>query len=138
MKSKPMNFLLCVSVVAIALITGCGQSNPELCIVEGKVTHNGRPVPKLYLVFRPANLMKAAESCALTDENGRFEMMIGSTPGVFRGPNTVTADDPHAADGRTVSDDPEYLEVITKYSPEKSTYKVDVRKNMYSLEIKFD
>ena len=138
MKSVSLKFVFVIAITAISLSAGCNQSNPELCIIQGKVTHNGKPMSKLYLVFRPADLMKAAESCALTDENGKFEMMIGSTPGVFRGENTITADDPLRADGRKVSTEPDYLEVINKYSPANSTYKMIVQKNVYDLEIKLD
>ncbi len=133
------SYLLC-SVISLCILfcCGCGQSDTGLYIVKGKVTHKGKGVAKLYLMFRPTDLMKAAESTALTDQDGNFEMSVGSTPGVFPGEHTVSAQDPWKADGRQVSTEPEYLEVVEKYSPENSQYKVEIRKDTYDLEIKFD
>lgn len=125
-------------LILSSLISGCGPSGPTLYTVRGKVTHNGKPMAKLYIVFQPDDPLKAAESIALTEDDGSYEMSIGSTPGVFPGEHTVTADDPRRPDGLKISTEPDYLEVIKKYGPGVSTYRVDIQKNMKDFEIKLD
>lgn len=140
-EAVPLKFRLGLSLfigLLLACSSGCNRGTPELYVVRGKVTHNGKPISKLYLVFRPTDQRKAAESCALTDQNGNFEMMIGSTIGVFPGEHTITVEDPLKADGRQVRLDPDYLAVTEKYSPETSTYKMDIKKHWYDLELKLD
>ena len=120
------------------LLIGCGKDGPEMYRVRGTLTHQGKPVPKIYLVFKPDDLTKYAESVAVTDAEGRFDMMIGSTPGVFPGPHTIIAEDPLAADGAKTSEEPDYLAVIAKYGPEVSTYRMTIEKDLSNLELKLD
>jgi hypothetical protein len=135
---KSLWLMPALAIVVIILFGGCGKSGPELYRIRGVVTHQGKPVPKLYLVFRPDDLTKYAEAVAVSDANGRFEMMIGSTVGVFPGPHTVIAEDPLAVQGAKTSDDPAYSAVCKKYSADASPLKLTIDKNESNLELKLD
>jgi len=127
--------LLCVlSVVAV----GCGPSGPQLYQVKGRVTHNGKPVKYIYLTFIPDDETTKAISTSSSDENGNFEMKIGSTPGVYPGEVTIAAHDPLIAIGSKTSTEPDYLEVCKKYAPGKSALKMKIEKNETNLELKLD
>jgi hypothetical protein len=127
-----------LAILLVILLAGCSKSGPELYRVRGVVTHQGKPVSKLYLVFRPDDLTKYAEAVAVTDDNGRFDLMIGSTTGVFPGPHTVIAEDPLAVQGAKSSEDPAYLAVCKKYSSAGSTLKITIDKNESNLQLKLD
>ncbi|QDS94914.1 hypothetical protein FF011L_36970 [Roseimaritima multifibrata] len=126
---------LCSS--ALPLLSGCTPST-GFYEVEGTVTHNGEPVPKVFLIFHPANPDIHPEAMAMSDEQGRYKMMVGNSPGVPPGEHTVYATDPAAVQGGSSSDDPDYKEVITKYGPGTSTYKVTIDKDESELELKLD
>lgn len=119
------------------LASGCG-SDVDLKQIKGVVTHNGKPVPSLYLTFMPADPATQAASSSSTDAEGRFELKIGSKGGVMPGKYTVTVSDPAAMMGGSSSDDPVYKEVCKKYAQGKSTYTFDVDKSNPSLELKLD
>lgn len=73
--------LCCLSVI---FLSGCGgESGPELVAVRGKVTHNGQPVPGLFVTFLPKN---GRPSWALTSDTGAFEAhYTNSRDGVLPG-----------------------------------------------------
>ncbi|WP_153556117.1 carboxypeptidase-like regulatory domain-containing protein [Roseimaritima sediminicola] len=119
------------------LLTGC-TPDTGYYDVAGVVTHNGQPVPKVFITFHPANTDVHPEAMAMTDEEGRFELAVGSTPGVPPGEHTVWAMDPAALNGGATSDAPEYKAVITKYAPGASTYKVTIDQDETDLELKLD
>ncbi len=131
-----------VLVVLLSLLSllssGCGSGGPKLYSIKGQVTHNGKPVKYLMLSFIPDDENTKATSTGSTDEEGRFEMMIGSTPGVFPGPHTITASDPLIVVGSKSSTEPEYLAVIAKYAPGKSPLKMNIEKSDSNLQLKLD
>src|SRR5690242_15960595 len=92
----PSVLLLSAMFVAFA---GCGASNSPICRVSGTLTYKGKPIPQVFLRFEPDDLTTKATSMAVTDASGKFEMSIGSTPGVYRGKVKVFCDDPLAAMG---------------------------------------
>ncbi|QEG42686.1 hypothetical protein [Roseimaritima ulvae] len=124
-------------LAGLPLLVGCGNDS-GLYEVEGTVTHNGQPVPKLLVVFRPDDLTTGAESMGETDEQGNFVMKVGRTEGVFPGPHTVYVDDPAALQGGSSSDDPGYQEVVKKYSADASDYRITIDGDTYDLELKLD
>ncbi len=130
--------LVVLGLVSVVAAAGCNQAGATLYKVKGTVTHQGKPVPELYLVFRPDDLTTKAEAVAITDENGKFELIVGPDPGCFPGKHKVIAEDPRAAQGGKTTDDPGYQAVCAKYGPDASTYEIDVNKNMYDLEVKLD
>jgi hypothetical protein len=79
---------------------------------------------------------------AVTDASGKFEMFIGSTPGVYRGKVKVFCDDPQAAmGGKTpVPADIEsaYRELCSKYGAGKSTYELTIDKANSHLALALD
>jgi hypothetical protein len=139
MKS-PTNGLWCA--LALLALAGCGNSNPNLCEVRGTLTYKGQPIPQVYLRFEPDDLTTKATSMAVTDADGKFEMAMGSTPGVYKGKVKVFCDDPMAAmGGRTpVPKEVEaaYRELCAKYGAGKSTYELTIDKDQPNFELKLD
>ncbi len=135
---------LVVLIVApvLLVLAGCGRSDGDLCEIKGTLTYKGKPIPGVYLRFEPENLARGSTSMAVTEANGKFEMFIGSTRGVFRGKVKVFCDDPLAAMGgkTAVSADiePAYRELCAKYGHGKSTYEITIEKSNPNLELRFD
>ena len=129
------------AAIALAL-GGCGKSNPNICQVKGTLTYKGQPIPQVYLRFEPDDLTTKATSMAVTDSSGKFEMAMGSTPGVYKGKVKIFCDDPMAAmGGRTpVPKEVEsaYRELCTKYGAGKSTYELTIDKDEPDFELKLD
>ena len=130
-------------VVALALFAaGCGESNSAICRVSGTLTYQGKPIPQVYLRFEPDDLTTKATSMAMTDANGKFEMMMGSTPGVYRGKVKIYCDDPLAAMGGKTPVPAEvekaYRELCSKYGAGKSTFETTIDKSNSNLELKLD
>ncbi len=75
---------------------------------------------------------------AVTDQDGRFEMKIGSQPGVFPGPHKITCMDPQSIMGAKSSTDPDYIAVTTKYAPGKSVMTINIEKNESNLKLELD
>lgn len=123
--------VLLLASALIPTLTGCG-SDSDICPISGTLTYKGKPMPQVYLRFEPDDLTTKSTSMAVTDANGKFEMMIGSTPGVFRGKVKVFCDDPLAAMG-TKSPvpkevEPAYRELCAKYGAGKSTHVLTIDK----------
>ena len=138
---KRRTLVLLVAVALIPVLTGC-RSNSNICPISGTLTYKGKPMPQVYLRFEPDDLATKSTSMAVTDANGKFEMMIGSTPGVFRGKVTVFCDDPLAAMG-TKSPvpkeiEPAYRELCAKYGAGKSTYQLTIDKPTSNLQLNLD
>ena len=127
-----------VLLIIGSCFTGCTNSGPDLYTFSGKVTHQGKPVEKLFIKFTPDDLNTKSESVAISDEHGNFNMLISDTSGVFPGSHTVSCQDPLKLMGGKTSDDPGYLACIKKYAPGKSEMKVEVSKNTSGYELKFD
>jgi hypothetical protein len=141
LESNPMlkSPACCALLIAVSLFpAGCGGSGPKLYKVKGVATHNGKPVKYLYITFTPDDLQTKALSTGACDEEGRFEMKIGSIAGVYPGKVTVSAHDPLIDMGSKTSEEPDYLAVIKKYAPGKSPMTMEIDKNMPNLELKFD
>lgn len=130
--------LLALLAVLLAAL-GCGNSDSNLCRIRGTLSYKGQPIPGVYLRFEPDDLTTKATSMAVTEADGRFEMFIGSTPGVFRGKVKVFCDDPLAAmGGRTpvaADVEPAYRELCEKYGGGKSTYELLIDKSDSNLKL---
>ncbi len=116
-------------------MTGCGESGPKLYKIKGKLTYNGKPVPYVLLTFTPDDEKTKAPATSGTDKDGRFEMKIGSEPGVFPGMHKITCMDPQSIMGGKSSTEPDYIAVITKYAPGKSSMTINIEKNESNLEL---
>lgn len=139
-----MKSVLCLAIVGPVLLVaaGCRDSNSAMVPVSGILTYQGQPIPQVYLRFEPDDLTTKATSMAVTDAGGRFEMFIGSTPGVYRGKVKVYCDDPLAAmGGRTpVPREVEtaYRELCKKYGAGQSTYEETIDKPVSNMELKLE
>jgi hypothetical protein len=137
---KPSGIALAASLAA--MIAGCGESNARICRVSGTLTYKGKPIPQIYMRFEPDDLTTKATSMAMTDARGRFEMAMGSTPGVYRGKVKVFCDDPLAAMGAKsqvpAEIEPAYRELCAKYGAGKSTLELTIDKPNSSLQLNLD
>ncbi len=110
--------------------------------VKGVLTYQGHPLPQIFIRFEPDDLTKKSTSMAITDKDGRFEMMIGSTPGVFRGQVKVFCDDPVAAVGSKskVPADVEaaYRQFCAKYGGGKAAMELTIDKPQSNLALKLE
>ena len=124
------------------VLGGCGSSDSKICRISGTLTYQGKPIPQVYLRFEPDDLTTKATSMAVTDGRGKFEMFMGSTPGVYRGKVKVFCDDPLAAMGAKTTVprevEPEYRELCSKYGAGKSTYELTIDRSNSNLQLKLD
>jgi hypothetical protein len=137
---KPVSyvqFALMLSFLCVCLV-GCGPSGPKLYKISGVAMRNGKPIKYLYISFVPDDLNTKAVSTAATDPDGKFEMRIGSTPGVYPGEHIVTAHDPLVDMGSKTSTEPDYLEACKKYAPGKSPMRMTIDKDNLKLVLNFD
>ncbi|MFM7058558.1 MAG: carboxypeptidase-like regulatory domain-containing protein [Planctomycetota bacterium] len=79
----------CLLISAAFIASGCGRSDmPELGDVYGQVTLDGKPVPKLNILFSPE---KGRAAGGVTDEEGRYELKyLEGYSGSKTGPAKVT------------------------------------------------
>jgi hypothetical protein len=79
----------CLLIAAAGFSNGCGSSDvPELGDVYGQVTLDGKPVPKLNILFSPE---KGRAAGGVTDEEGRYELKyLEGYSGSKTGPAKVT------------------------------------------------
>lgn len=61
------------------LLTGCGDSGPQLCEVEGTVKLDGKPVSGAELTFVPQNVPTTMISYGVTDEAGHYDLAFTAT-----------------------------------------------------------
>lgn len=133
-----LKILLLIVPLAIAF-TGCGGNDSGLYQVQGRLTHQGEPIPEMKIYFVPEDTGQHPESYATTDDDGRFEMKVVSVPGVAPGKHTVYVQDPAAVQGGQTSTAKSYLAVLKKYGNEdKSPYTITVEEDLWDLELKLD
>jgi hypothetical protein len=141
MGMKPLPPAVAVAAATALALAGC-NSNTKLSAVRGVLTYKGQPMPNVYLRFEPDDLMSKSTSMAVTDAEGRFEMMIGNTAGVFRGNVKVFCDDPQAAMGGKSEVpkevEPAYRELCRKYGSGKSGHVITIDKNEADLRLNLD
>lgn len=126
----------------LAIPAGCSKSTSPIVPVKGVLTFQGKPIPQVYLRFEPDDLATKATSMAVTDAQGRFELFLGSTPGVYRGKVKVYCDDPLAAMGARTKVPAEieaaYRALCAKYGNGKSTYELSIDKPNSNLKLALD
>jgi hypothetical protein len=120
-----------------ALVAGCGESGPKMYAVSGFATHNGKPLPRLIIMFHPDDRDNSPVGAAVTDETGHFTMAVGTRKGVFPGGYTVIVSDPQAIQGGRSTDDPDYIAATKKYGA-NSPMHVTIDKDDDSYELKLD
>lgn len=123
----------CLALLFLLAALGCKAGDQRLCEIEGTLRFNGKPIPGVQLSFEPDDLSTKSTSMAITDPNGRFVMMIGSTPGVFKGKNKVICDDPMAAMGSKTpvpaAVESDYRALCAKYGYGKTKHELTIEKS---------
>jgi hypothetical protein len=79
---------------ALLLALGCGppSDQPELGLVTGTVTLDGKPLPNVWVGFAPTT---GRSSMGLTDKDGHYKLdYLYDTPGAKVGQHTVTITTP--------------------------------------------
>ncbi|QDT55260.1 hypothetical protein Pan44_33030 [Caulifigura coniformis] len=78
---------LLVTSVLVSQFLGCGSSGPELASVTGVITLDGKPLPKVGVVFRPLG-SGASPAYGGTNRDGKYTLMFsrdsaGAMPGDY-------------------------------------------------------
>jgi hypothetical protein len=76
----------------LLLLTGCGDEQPKLAIVHGKVTHGGVPLPGGTIVFTPDPARGSLGPLARAEiqPDGTYSLLTGDQPGATPGWHRVT------------------------------------------------
>jgi hypothetical protein len=117
---RSCDFRFAVFLLVSLLATGCGGE--KLVKVTGTALRHGKPVPNLAINFTPE---KGLRSYALTDENGRFDMVYtNGQEGVLIGTHKVWVQ-LHTAGSKEDKErqkrlalqrsDPEIAQILRKY-----------------------
>jgi hypothetical protein len=131
--------------VLVTAIVGCTRGGPEIVPIEGVVTHNGEPVPSVRIYFVPTD---GRPSWAVSDAQGRFSLdydpdhrgaKVG-THKVWLIDEARNVDPTLAMSGSAgpKKRSPELAAAIAKYSQDKSTLEIEVKKTDRNFELKLD
>lgn len=100
-----------IAVLSAMLLVGCARE-PERGPVSGVVTLDGKPLPRVMVVFVPADNTPGQRSVALTDSGGRYSVFTDKDQhGASVGTHHVSLFDP-----QSVSDDPAPSRVPAAYT----------------------
>ncbi|MEX0794881.1 MAG: carboxypeptidase-like regulatory domain-containing protein [Pirellulaceae bacterium] len=86
-----MRILLAMATVAgLVTLSGCAAEGvpSDMASVSGQVTYNDSPVADATVIFMGSSNNKSA--AGKTDEEGKFSLAMGTTPGVEPGEYVVT------------------------------------------------
>lgn len=94
--------------IALLLAPGCSAKGPKTVVVKGKVTYQGKAVPRGMITFQPAELSQTAGSHPASGEiqpDGRFKMSTfkqgdGVLPGKYQVTIRALESEPQAEDLR--------------------------------------
>jgi hypothetical protein len=128
---------LILTVCCLISLAGCGGSDgtPPLHQLSGTLTHDGKPVSNVHVNM---TVEGKRPSSGVTDENGMFTMTytVGN-PGVVPGENRVTL--------KSLSGDPDVdpipedqIEILDKYSEEKSTLTITIDQDHEQYDLILD
>lgn len=78
--------LACIALL-ITFSSGCSKSGPELAVVTGTVTLDGKPLAKAGVVFEP---MLGAIATGVTDEEGKFQLFTANQEGALVGEHNIS------------------------------------------------
>lgn len=125
MSHKRFSLCVAISISCHVVIASAGcNSDTELGTVQGRVTKDGKPLPKLWVEFRPA-AGRPAEG--RTDSNGHYELRYTmDKKGAVAGKNRVSI----SSGGETDSRDNEL-------SPRREIYSGEVEVESGSNELDF-
>jgi len=138
---KAFKFSLLLAVADLLL--GCG-GGPTIVPVEGTITHNGEPVPNVRIYFMPTD---GRPSWAISDARGHFSLDYdpehrGAKVGTHKvwiidesgniDPTNAMSGAPRPKRSASIA------EIANKYSREKSTLTVEVKKPDRNFQLKLD
>jgi hypothetical protein len=135
--------LQCAALLVTGIL-GCGRGGPEIVPIEGTISHNGEPVSNVRIYFVPTN---GRPSWAISDERGRFvldydEDYDGAKVGthkVWLVDENKNIDPTIAMSGGTKAQRPPAMrQIVEKYSREKSTLEVEVKKADRNFQLKLE
>ncbi|MBN1394257.1 MAG: carboxypeptidase regulatory-like domain-containing protein [Pirellulales bacterium] len=74
------------AVLCLSVCYGCGSGRPNLALVSGKVTYQGKPVTEGKIVFHP---QKGRQAIGVIDADGNYRLTTfdngdGAAPGKYR------------------------------------------------------
>ncbi len=126
---------------SLALLSSCSDA-PELVQIQGRVTHDGKPVPGLLLQFHPAD---GRPSWGLTDAQGKFKLNYSkSYEGARLGKHRVfvsfdnSPEAPYDVNGKQQLNKVQQ-DIIDKYGKLETTpLEVDLLQDGQAVEIKLD
>jgi len=77
-----MNLRVVILVTLATLAPGCGPAAPRLAKVSGRVTLDGKPLPKASVTFAPMATKERPNpgptAQGTTDEEGRYQLTLGT------------------------------------------------------------
>ena len=126
---------ICLVLMAawMSTIIGCNSQpndRPELGVVSGVVTLDGKPLPGMMVTFTPD---KGRSSFGMTNENGRYELQyLRDTKGAKIGKHKVSVTTPEGDDS-----DPE-VPRVKETVPEKYNEKTELSAVVEPGENTFD
>lgn len=137
--------LLCLMLLLLFGMMGCGDSKSTFLAVKGTATHAGEPLPGATVYFTRVD--GGAVSWGLTDEAGRFSLQhskghAGAEPGQYKvsiafRPQTVE-EEMQLTQG-TFPPTVKYADILKKFATAKaSTIEVEVAEGQKSFDLKFD
>ncbi len=136
---RPRSFpglLLCFACITFLSGCGGGDDTPTLHQLNGTVTHNGKPVSDIIIVFTPST--GGRPSYGNVDEKGTFSMAFtNDAAGVTAGKNIVTLMQPNP-NPDTPPLTPEMRALFEKYGEGKSSLNITVDSDKNDFELVLD
>ena len=86
-ESTRATFVFAVAISTTAIVGCTGSDRPPLAEVSGVVTIDGKPLPRVIVIFECGDLRP---SSGITDDAGRYQLgYLRDTTGAAIGPHTV-------------------------------------------------
>jgi hypothetical protein len=121
-----------IIILGLLLAVGCGppSDQPELGVVTGQVTLDGKPLPNVWVGFAPP---QGRSSMGLTDKVGRYKLdYLFDTPGAKVGPHTVTITTPR--EDESGGEVPNFKELVPAHYNANTTLSADVKSGENTID----
>lgn len=129
--------LICLVVVLVSTLTGCGDSDPYAVVpVSGTLTYEGEPVSGVRMKFVPA---EGRSSIAVTDGQGKFRALYRAGQfGVQKGSVTVVLESNDSGGsvlGEETKADRKVAELLRQYGHGGDPVEIQIDGEVENLEI---
>lgn len=138
---RSITWTILASCLVCGLLSGCGSSGPKLAKVTGKVTVDGKPVPRADISFTP-NEPGGSPSLGKTDKDGNYHLAFTQEKdGALIGMHTVSiaskkiSPDEMPDDGSVV--DSKFVAIPKKYQA-KGALTAEVKNTSNVIDFKLD